>query len=88
MRFDRTVKRQNANFDKEVATKEQCLRYIAEIDQNLEYVSDDSSKYEEVKKFVQTFEPTEYKEYKLTEEAQQSLQAKLNHLYELAESLK
>lgn len=87
MRFDRTVKRQNPNFDKEVATKEQCLRYIAEIDQNLDY-ADDSSKYEEVKKFVQTFEPTEYKEYKLTEEAQQSLQAKLNHLYELAESLK
>lgn len=87
MRFNRTVKRQNANFDKQVANKEEALKVISEIDQYLDYV-DDPSEYEQIKKQVQTFEPAEYEDIRLSDESQQILEAKLNHLYELAESLK
>lgn len=87
MKFNKTVRRQNANFDKQVAAKEECLKVISEIDQYLDYV-DDPSEYEQVKKQVQTFEPAEYEDIRLSDESQQILEAKLNHLYELAESLK
>ena len=87
MKFNRVVRKQNANFDKQVAAKEEALKVISEIDQYLDYV-DDPSEYEQVKKQVQTFEPAEYEDIRLSDESQQILEAKLNQLYELAESLK
>ena len=87
MRFNKTVRKQNVNFDKQVANKEEALKVISEIDQYLDYV-DDPSEYEQIKKQVQTFEPAEYEDIRLSDESQQILEAKLNHLYELAESLK
>lgn len=87
MHFNQSIKRQNPKFDTQVANKEKALKIIAHIDQYLEY-ADDTTEYEEVKKYVQTFEPTEYETVTLTDESQQLLQSELDELRQLAESLK
>lgn len=83
MHFNR--KYQNPNFDKQVAAKEEGLKIIAEIERNIEY-ADDTTEYEQIKKHVQTFEPTE--NVGLPDEAQRVLEAKFEQLRELAEILK
>lgn len=83
MHFNR--KHQNPNFDKQVAAKEEGLKIIAEIERNIEY-ADDTTEYEQIKKHVQTFEPTE--NVGLPDEAQRALETKFEQLRELAEILK
>lgn len=83
MHFNR--KYQNPNFDKQVVAKEEGLKIIAEIERNIEY-ADDTTEYEQIKKHVQTFEPTE--NVGLPDEAQRALETKFEQLRELAESLK
>ncbi len=83
MHFNR--KHQNRNFDKQVVAKEEGLKIIAEIERNIEY-ADDTTEYEQIKKRVQTFEPTE--NVGLPDEAQRALETKFEQLRELAEILK
>lgn len=87
MQFNKTVRQPNTNYDTEVANKEEAIKIINEIDKYLDYV-DDVSEYDQIKKYVQTYEPTEYNEMQLTEESQRVLQSKFDRLKELADTLK
>lgn len=87
MQFNKTVRKHNTNYDTEVANKEEAIELINEIDKYLDYV-DDVSEYDQIKKYVQTYEPTEYNETKLTEESKRLLQSKFDRLKELANTLK
>lgn len=87
MQFNKTVRKPNTNYNTQVANKEQAIKLINEIDRYLDYV-DDVSEYDQIKKYVQTYEPTEYNENKLTEESKRLLQSKFDRLKELADTLK
>ena len=87
MQFNKTVRQPNTNYNTQVANKEQAIKLINEIDRYLDYV-DDVSEYDQIKKYVQTFEPAEYNEMQLTEESQRVLQSKFDRLKELADTLK
>ena len=87
MQFNKTVRKRNTNYDAQVANKEEAIKLINEIDKYLDYV-DDVSEYDQIKKYVQTYEPTEYNEIKLTEESKRILQSKFDRLKELANTLK
>ena len=87
MQFNRAVKEPNKNYNTQIANKEEALRLISEIDKYLDYV-DDASEYDQIKKQVQSFEPTEFSEFKLTDESQRRLQQMFNRLEELANTLK
>lgn len=87
MQFNKTVRKPNTNYDTEIANKEEAIKIINEIDKYLDYV-DDVSEYDQIKKYVQTYEPTEYNEIKLTEESKRILQSKFDRLKELANTLK
>lgn len=87
MQFNKTVRQPNTNYNTQVANKEQAIKLINEIDRYLDYV-DDVSEYDEIKKYVQTYEPTEYNEMRIDEEGQRVLRSKFDRLKELADTLK
>lgn len=87
MRFDKTFRQLNTKYEQQKEDKATALSYIADIDKYIRY-ADDTSEYDQVKKQVEAFVPSEYNEFKLSEEQKQSLQNKLTKLYELAEGLK
>ena len=87
MQFNKTVRKPNINYDTQVANKEEAIKLINEIDRYLDYV-DDVSEYDQIKKYVQTFEPAEYKDVPLSEEMQRSLEQMFDTLKELANTLK
>lgn len=87
MKFDKTFRQLNTKFEQQKEDKATALAYIAEIDKYIQY-ADDTSEYDQVKKQVQAFVPTEYNVFALSEDQQQALQNKLTKLNELAESLK
>lgn len=88
MRFNKKFERRNNNFETEVAAKEQCLKYIKDIDEKLDYVTDDLSEYEEIKKQVKAFQPVEVYKFELTDDEQRVLEREFEELKELAKSLK
>lgn len=87
MQFNKTVRQPNTNYNTQVANKEQAIKIINEIDRYLDYV-DDVSEYDQIKKYVQTYEPAEYNEMRIDEEGQRVLQSKFDRLKELASTLK
>ena len=87
MRFDKTFRQLNTKFEQQKEDKKTALAYIAEIDKYIQY-ADDTSEYDQVKKQVQAFEPSEYNVIGLSEEQQQSLQNMLTKLNDLADTLK
>lgn len=87
MQFNKTTRRQNVNYDTQLANKEQAMKLINEIDRYLDYV-DDVSEYDQIKKYVQAYEPKEFQEVRLSEEMQRSLQQMFDTLKELRNTLK
>ena len=87
MQFNKTVRKPNINYDTQVANKEQAIKLINQIDKYLDYV-DDASEYDQIKKYVQTYEPKEFQHVGLTEEMQRSLEQMFDTLKELRNTLK
>lgn len=87
MLFNKTVTRPNQRFDEQIASKQEALKIIAQIDQHLEFV-DDVSEYEDVKRRVQNFTPSETINVRLPEHVQTDLVREFNRLLEIAEQLK
>lgn len=87
MEFNKTFRRLNTKYEQQKEDKATALSYIAEIDKYIQY-ADDTSEYDQVKKQVEAFVPSEYNELKLSEEQQTALKDKLSKLNDLAESLK
>lgn len=87
MEFNKTFRQLNTKYEQQKEDKQLALGYIAEIDKYIQY-ADDTSEYDQVKKQVEAFVPSEYKVIALSEEQQTALKAKLSKLNELAESLK
>lgn len=87
MQFNRAVRQINPNYNKQITNKEEALKLISEIDKFLDYV-DDVSEYDQIKRQVQRFEPTEYQNMVLNDDVQRSLQQMFNRLEELADTLK
>lgn len=88
MRFDKKFERRNDNFETQVAAKEECLKAIKLIDENLEYVTDGLSEYQKIKEHVETFAPVEIYEFELTDDEKRQLEREFDKLQELAEILK
>lgn len=88
MRFNKDNGYLNPNFETQVAAKEECLKAIEFIDENLDYVTDGLPEYEEIKEHVQKFVPVQRFEDKLSEDEQRVLERKFEELKELAKSLK
>lgn len=87
MLFNKIVTRPNQRFDEQIASKQEALKIIAQIDQYLEFV-DDVSEYEDVKRRVQNFTPSETINVHLPESTQTELVREFNRLLEIAEQLK
>ena len=88
MRFNKDNGNVNPNYDTQVANRNEALKLIEVIDENLDYVDDGLSEYEKIKEHVETFVPVERFEDKLSPEEQLVLERKFDELKELAESLK
>lgn len=88
MRFDKKFEKKNDAYDTQVAAKEECLKAIKLIDENLEYVTDGLSEYQKIKEHVETFVPVEVYKFELTDDEKRALETKFEQLRELAESLK
>ena len=88
MRFNKDNGNMNPNYETQVAAKEECLKLIEVIDENLDYVTDGLPEYEEIKEHVQKFVPVQRFEDKLSEDEQRVLERKFEELKELAKSLK
>ncbi len=87
MKFDKTFRQLNTKYEQQKEDKATALAYIAEIDKFIQY-ADDTSEYDQVKKQVQEFVPSEYVVRGLSEDQQQSLQNMLTKLNDLADTLK
>lgn len=87
MEFNKTFRQLNTKYEQQKENKATALSYIAEIDKYIQY-ADDASEYDQVKKQVQAFVPSEYNVIALSEEQQTALKDKLSKLNDLAESLK
>ena len=87
MLFNKIATRPNQRFDEQIASKQEALKIIAQIDQYLEFV-DDVSEYENVKRRVQDFTPSETINVRLPEDVQANLVREFNRLLEIAEQLK
>lgn len=87
MLFNKLVTRPNEQFDVQVASKQEALKLIAHIDQYLEFV-DDLSEYDDVKRRVNAFTPSETIDVRLSNETQVELSREFNRLLEIAEQLK
>lgn len=88
MRFDRKFEKKNDAYDTQVAAKEECLKAIKLIDENLDYVTDGLSEYQKIKEHVETFAPVEIYEFELTDDEKRELEREFEKLQELAEILK
>lgn len=88
MRFDKKFERRNDNFEKQVAAREECLKAIKLIDENLDYVTDGLSEYQKIKEHVETFVPVEVYKFELTDDEKRELEREFDKLQELAEILK
>lgn len=87
MKFDKTFRQLNTKYEQQKEDKATALSYIAEIDKYIQY-ADDTSEYDQVKKQVQEFVPSEYNVIGLSEEQKNSLQNMLTKLNDLADTLK
>ena len=87
MEFNKTFRQLNTKYEQQKEDKATALSYIAEIDKYIQY-ADDTSEYDQVKKQVEAFVPSEYKVIALSEDQQIDLKNKLSKLNDLAESLK
>lgn len=87
MEFNKTFRQLNTKYEQQKEDKATALSYIAEIDKYIQY-ADDTSEYDQVKKQVEAFVPSEYNVIALSEEQQTALKNKLSKLNDLAESLK
>lgn len=87
MEFNKTFRQLNTKYEQQKEDKATALSYIAEIDKYIQY-ADDTSEYDQVKKQVEAFVPSEYNVIELSEEQQTALKDKLSKLNDLAESLK
>ena len=87
MEFNKTFRQLNTKYEQQKEDKATALSYIAEIDKYIQY-ADDTSEYDQVKKQVEAFVPSEYNVIGLSEDQQIALKNKLSKLNDLAESLK
>lgn len=87
MLFNKIATHPNQRFDEQIASKQEALKIIAQIDKYLEFV-DDVSEYETVKRRVQNFTPSETINVRLPEDTQAELVREFNRLLEIAEQLK